>query len=373
MADTQTIIAIAASAVAVIAAAITIIGQGGILGILRSWRQEGRDELKVIWETFEKQIELAKKRGDEDEENRISVEYGQQLEAWRAQQGLEKLAPREITPLNAESSLAPDEVEQLKKLLADSQALSPAVLSAEDYFLRGNSYYESGQFTEALQAYDQALALSPDDPATLVNRGVALGQLGRYNEELESYDQSLGLRPDHAGTLSNRSVALYRLDRFEEALQALDEALAIRPDDPDTLHNRGSALSRLGRFEEALQAYDEALARRPDDPDTHSNRGIALGLLGRYDDAQKAHGQAIALGLHGPYTFYNRSSTYSVWGKPDEAVDDLRRAIEGDAKYRQMAREDSDFDNIRDDPRFQELVGEPEPPDEEESEPGSDE
>jgi tetratricopeptide (TPR) repeat protein len=57
-------------------------------------------------------------------------------------------------------------------------------------------------------------------------------------------------------------------------------------------------------------------------------------------------------------TFYNLACFFSRRGKTDDALAYLEKAIEGDKKYREMAKTDEDFDNIRDDPRFEKLIGE---------------
>jgi tetratricopeptide (TPR) repeat protein len=55
--------------------------------------------------------------------------------------------------------------------------------------------------------------------------------------------------------------------------------------------------------------------------------------------------------------YYNVACAESLAGQPDEAIAHLRRAIELDDTGRAWAKQDSDFDAVRDDPRFQELVG----------------
>jgi hypothetical protein len=47
----------------------------------------------------------------------------------------------------------------------------------------------------------------------------------------------------------------------------------------------------------------------------------------------------------------------SLAGRRSEAIEHLRLAIERSDRYRSFAAGDSDFDPIRDDPAFKELVG----------------
>ena len=55
---------------------------------------------------------------------------------------------------------------------------------------------------------------------------------------------------------------------------------------------------------------------------------------------------------------FNLACCESLAGRPDDAIEHLRRAIEAWEPFRELAVKDSDFDPIRDDPRFKELVGE---------------
>jgi tetratricopeptide (TPR) repeat protein len=54
---------------------------------------------------------------------------------------------------------------------------------------------------------------------------------------------------------------------------------------------------------------------------------------------------------------FNLACAESLLGRTDEAIDHLRRAIDREDRFREAAQSDADFDPIRDDPRFKELVG----------------
>jgi hypothetical protein len=54
---------------------------------------------------------------------------------------------------------------------------------------------------------------------------------------------------------------------------------------------------------------------------------------------------------------FNLACCESLLGCTGDALEHLRRAIAASDRMRSLAREDSDFDPIRDDPGFRELVG----------------
>lgn len=55
--------------------------------------------------------------------------------------------------------------------------------------------------------------------------------------------------------------------------------------------------------------------------------------------------------------FYNLACCESLSGRTTDAVDHLRRAIDMSERFRAYAKDDSDFDPIRDEPAFEELIG----------------
>ena len=54
---------------------------------------------------------------------------------------------------------------------------------------------------------------------------------------------------------------------------------------------------------------------------------------------------------------YNLACCESLAGRTADAVDDLRRAIDMSERFRAYAQDDSDFDPIRDESAFKELIG----------------
>lgn len=54
---------------------------------------------------------------------------------------------------------------------------------------------------------------------------------------------------------------------------------------------------------------------------------------------------------------FNLACAESLLGRTDDAIGHLRESIANDESFREFAQKDSDFDPIRDDARFKELVG----------------
>ena len=69
------------------------------------------------------------------------------------------------------------------------------------------------------------------------------------------------------------------------------------------------------------------------------------------------HGRAAIEAAGYPDAMYNLACCESLAGRKDDAVRHLRRAIELSEQFRSFAKGDSDFESIREEPAFKELVG----------------
>jgi hypothetical protein len=78
---------------------------------------------------------------------------------------------------------------------------------------------------------------------------------------------------------------------------------------------------------------------------------------GEHDELRMRLEEVIAGNPQYPMLVYNLACSDSLSGHPAEAIDHLRRAVAASEKFRADAREDSDFDPIRDDPSFTALIG----------------
>ena len=274
--------------VAVIAAAVAVVGAATAVGTaVFNWRAQSHaikrdqvamerdraategDRARIYFDSYEKRIANLKRvcaevQGSSDEETRkrnlrdVREAYDQTLEAWQQTQQLATLvAPGAIA---AGAPKLPDaEMERIRNLLAGSARLPASLLGAGDYSIRGNAYYDAGEYPQALEAYNRALELEPDHPDTLMNRGVTLGRMGRFEEALKDFNRALELRPDHPDTLYNRGLTLHNMGRYAEALKDYNRALQLRPKHPATVYNRACTYSLMGRFEETLRGLEAAI------------------------------------------------------------------------------------------------------------------
>ncbi len=172
-------------------------------------------------------------------------------------------------------------------------ALSPQ--DADAHFNLGNTLRELGRLAEALASYTQAIALKPDFAQAHYNMGNTFKKLERLDEALASYTQAIALKPDFAQAHYNLGNTLIELGRLDEALASYTQAIRLKPDYAKAYYNLGNTLKELERLDEALASYTQAIELNPNFAEAHSNLGVTLQELGRLDDALASYTQAIAL------------------------------------------------------------------------------
>jgi tetratricopeptide (TPR) repeat protein len=119
-------------------------------------------------------------------------------------------------------------VQELTTTLKELQDRYPElVLTAGDYFKKGNALYYETSYQEALAAYDKAIELKPDYPEAWFNKGNTLAELKRPEEALAAYDKAIELKPDFPEAWFNKAC-LYSLNRDTKlAVQNLKRSIEI--------------------------------------------------------------------------------------------------------------------------------------------------
>ncbi|MFQ5855195.1 MAG: MBL fold metallo-hydrolase [Anaerolineae bacterium] len=103
-----------------------------------------------------------------------------------------------------------------------------------------------------VNAFFETVRHVEDDYTACVRTAAVLADYGRLEDAVDYYDGALILRPNNVGAKVSKGLALTELGRFEEALTLFEESLEVEPDIEDAQIGKGFALLGLGRTEEAL-------------------------------------------------------------------------------------------------------------------------
>lgn len=165
--------------------------------------------------------------------------------------------------------------------------------------------------------------VGPDPKALrLAREAEGYYELGLFDEAMERCDLLLADGTMEVVALAMKAECLRALERWEEGADAYERVLGLDPENVGAFVGLGWCRKRAGRLDLAIASMERLLAARPDE-------GIGL---------------------------YNLACYLSLLGDRAGAIEHLDRAIRQDGDFRDLAREEEDFDLVRRDPRFARLV-----------------
>lgn len=180
---------------------------------------------------------------------------------------------------------------------------------------------------QAAFALSKAAAVSPPDPAVLLELAHAFRDLGRMDDAINLYAKVLQLAPAATDALFNIAVALQSTWRLDEAITRYKEFLRIEPASPDGFLNLALALENAGLSEEAFVRYAQALSLSPADARVLNNIGLLLQLQGRPEAAFSLYARSHRVQPDFEPAVFNLGNTEKELGYYDDAIICYERAL----------------------------------------------
>lgn len=148
-----------------------------------------------------------------------------------------------------------------------------------------NDFYGSSRDSEqeAINLFNQAVVLNPEDPETHTVLGVLYNLTCEYDKAAFHFKHAVRLKPDDATLWNKLGATQANGDHSKEALESYRQALQLKPNYTRALSNLGISFSNLFMPKEAAQSYLACLSFNPDADNVWSHLAMALGDLERND------------------------------------------------------------------------------------------
>lgn len=153
--------------------------------------------------------------------------------------------------------------------------------TAVEWVNEGNYLVQAGKYEEAIQAYDEALKINPQNANVWNNKGTALRNLGKDDEAIKAYGEALKIDPQFAIAWDNKGNALGILGRYDEANKAFNEALKINPQYADAWYGKGNNYFYSGDYNKAIEMFDRAIAIDPDFENAKKGKSNAMNEIAK--------------------------------------------------------------------------------------------
>lgn len=160
----------------------------------------------------------------------------------------------------------------------------------ESWYYLGRTKYNENRFEEAVNAFRQALKLSPENVKAEDNLGLSYEGLGRREEAEKAYRDAIRwqsqLLQQNPGPYLDLGILLVEQNRPQDAIPYLQQAVQISPKDPKAHERLGRAYERLDRLSEAQAELEKAVEASPNDGALHYVLGQIYRRQGIKDKAQ---------------------------------------------------------------------------------------
>jgi lipoprotein NlpI len=125
--------------------------------------------------------------------------------------------------------------------------------------------WRTGQYTNALNAANEAIAAAPKEARLLALRAQMRAILHDHTNAVADLSAALKLEPDSTFLVRERAVEYFRLGRFAESVADFDRLNELLPAVAPQNWQRGISLYYAGRFGEGRKQFELHQTVNPDD------------------------------------------------------------------------------------------------------------
>jgi tetratricopeptide (TPR) repeat protein len=219
----------------------------------------------------------------------------------------------------------PCAVKLLKKALKQEPNHPRAALAWSDI---GTALRRMDKDREALEAYDKAVAMAPDDVGILANRATLKRKMKDLDGALADQNEVLRITPTNSNGYMERATTKGRMG--DTAGEEADLVRAVEIDQKNFKAGVNLALlrKRAGRYEEALSDLNGIIERHPKEVIPYNNRAdLIMTMGGDLQAALKDIEHALKLAPTYSNGYITRAEIRLAMGDKKKALEDLEQAV----------------------------------------------
>ncbi len=210
---------------------------------------------------------------------------------------------------------------------------TPNTGSVREKCREGDQYLKQQHYSQALQAYEEALRMDSRNFYAWNGKGTALYNQGNYRKALEAYQRATEIDPSNAVVWVSAGLVLNRLQRYQQALVHFERALSIDRQYVAAWNGKADAQLDMNMPAEALASYEQGLTIDPKSFQAWNGLGNARSCLRDFAGAVDAYTRALLVNPHSAVAWCNKAEALIRLGHNRAALDALNEATEMDRNY----------------------------------------
>jgi adenylate cyclase len=245
-----------------------------------------------------------------------------------------------------------------KRYAAAYAGLSEAQAYLYAYFERNDELLE-----KAIDSGLKALMYDPSLAEAYVALAMAYYNKKLYDDALDAGQKALELDSENATAYWVLARIYHSMDQDEKAIELHEKVIELNPDFYSAYTDLSICYERVGNsdkynevIQKSIEMFPKFLAQHPDDARAHIFYAQTLAKLKQVDKAKAIGKKAYELSPNDTVMLYNLACLFSRLEEKETAVDYLKKALESGYQNYEWIKRDADFDNIRNEPGYIELM-----------------
>lgn len=167
-----------------------------------------------------------------------------------------------------------------EQIYAYTKAIELNPKFAMAYKDRCYSYWEIGNYKQAMIDCNTAIELNSNDADSFNSRGLIHHRLGNRNQAIKDYEKAIELDPKHPWAHNNRGVCYVDLGKYKQAVSDYNTAIELDQNNSTFYSNRAYAFVKRGNVTQAIKDYNRVIELKPEEADGYFLRGLCYVIKG---------------------------------------------------------------------------------------------
>ncbi len=223
----------------------------------------------------------------------------------------------------------------------------------------------AGMLEKANQMSLKGIKLGPSLAEAYVSRGIILSQMQDFDEAEKSFQIAIERDPTLFLGWYHYARACFIVGKLDKAARLFEQANRVEPDDFQSIFLAAQAYHDIGITDLAVmlrkrgvEIAEKRLELNPGDSRALYLAANALVFLDNPEKSKKFLQQALTLEPEDSMLLYNAGCVYALLGMKPEALTCLESAYKAGLTLLGWYENDSNLDNLREEPRFIRLLEE---------------
>ncbi|MEI7844936.1 MAG: tetratricopeptide repeat protein [Chloroflexota bacterium] len=236
--------------------------------------------------------------------------------------------------LNWTNGARENEIPGESALVVDiAESDDPSIGGINMLLMMGVANWKENNHEKAIESLQAALAIAQKtgnkDHQAMCHKAIALvkSDFGKNQDAIQAYNQVVALGPENVTIWNNMGLLYLKEEKFDDAQKAFSNAIRKEPNDPISWNGLGMVFSSTGRLDDAIGCYRKAIQFNSGYMTPWVKLGDVLLRQNRNEDALYAYMRTVEMDNKNVHAWSEIGNIYFKAGSYEQAVDAFKKAL----------------------------------------------